>query len=140
MPSDPIVPDHIRAAIHAGHVGQVVIFCDRCGIEEAADYTGETREIRFAAARKHLADTKAWAITEAQDLCPKCSLPDQPNPKLSQPINLFDIPGSPDAYACRRPVYIGDVGYAEPCGRELPCPDHPAPVPGSPTRGRAVRW
>jgi hypothetical protein len=70
--SSPIVPDHIRAAIHAGHVGQVVIFCDRCGVQEVSDYTGETREVRFAAARRNLAENKGWRITDDLDLCPTC--------------------------------------------------------------------
>lgn len=68
-----VVPDHIRAAIHAGHVSQVVIFCDGCGVEEAGDYTGETSEVRFAAARRHLAETKGWDIGEAYDNCPACT-------------------------------------------------------------------
>lgn len=68
MPS--LVPDHIRAAIHAGHIGQVVIFCDRCGVEARGDYTGETREIRFAAARRNLAET-GWHIGSAYDGCPQ---------------------------------------------------------------------
>lgn len=75
MPS--LVPDHIRAAIHAGHVGQVTIYCDECGIEDTADYTGETREIRFAVARQHLAQTKGWDIGDAYDLCPRCKETDE---------------------------------------------------------------
>jgi hypothetical protein len=74
LTTEPIVPDHIRAAIHAGHVGQVVIFCDECGTEECADYTGETREVRFAVARRHLAESKGWAIADAYDLCPRCAV------------------------------------------------------------------
>lgn len=66
-----VVPDHIRAAIHAGHIGQVVIFCDGCGDEEEGDYIGETREDRFAAARRYLAKTKGWDIGD-YDLCPTC--------------------------------------------------------------------
>jgi hypothetical protein len=66
-----VVPDHIRAAIHAGHVGQVVIFCDGCGVEEVGDYTGATREIRFEAARRHLTETKSWH-SDNEDLCPDC--------------------------------------------------------------------
>jgi hypothetical protein len=68
----PIVPDHIRAAIHAGHVGQVTIYCDSCGVEDTGDYTGATKEIRFAVARQHLADVKGWVITSELDLCPAC--------------------------------------------------------------------
>lgn len=65
-------PDGIVAAIDAGHVGQVTILCDTCGVEDTADYTGETREDRFAAARRHLAEQKGWKITDGQDLCPAC--------------------------------------------------------------------
>lgn len=68
-----VVPEHIRAAIHAGHVGQVVIFCDGCGVEEEGDYTGETREDRFAAARRHLAEAKGWGIVPGGDWCPACA-------------------------------------------------------------------
>lgn len=66
-----IVPDDIRAAIYAGHVGQVVIFCDFCETEEIGDYTGETREVRFAAARKHIAENKGWNIADGYDGCPE---------------------------------------------------------------------
>lgn len=68
---DPI-PDHIRDAIHTGHIGQVTIFCDNCLVEDEADYTGETREDRFETARQHLATTKGWDITMTHDLCPAC--------------------------------------------------------------------
>jgi hypothetical protein len=80
-----VIPEGVRAAIHAGHVGQVVIFCDDCGVEEEGDYIGETREERFEAARRHLATTKGWEIThpgglhtphpdiEPYDLCGDCA-------------------------------------------------------------------
>ena len=68
----PVVPDHIRSAILAGHVGRVVIFCDGCGIEEEGDYTGESREVRFTAARGSLAENKGWEITATTDLCRDC--------------------------------------------------------------------
>jgi hypothetical protein len=71
MPSS--IPDHILAAIHAGHVGEVVIFCDNCGFEERGDYTGETRDVRFKAARHNLAETKGWSVTDSYDLCPPCT-------------------------------------------------------------------
>lgn len=71
--SGPVIPDDIRAAIHAGHVGQVTIFCDECGFEDTADYTGETREDRFEAARRHLAAVTGWTIDDDEDLCPACS-------------------------------------------------------------------
>ena len=74
------IPEHIRAAIHAGHVGQVVIFCDECGQEETGDYTGETREVRFAAARRHLAHAMGWRIGDAYDLCPRCAVADDDLP------------------------------------------------------------
>lgn len=74
MPS--AVPDHIRAAIHAGHVAEVVVFCDQCGVKHRADYTGATREARFTAARRHLAETQGWSIADG-DLCPACVYLDQ---------------------------------------------------------------
>lgn len=70
--SGSVVSDDIRAAIHAGHIGQVTIFCDICGVEETGDYTGETKTIRFAAARRYLAREKGWS-TEGDDLCPTCT-------------------------------------------------------------------
>lgn len=72
MPS--VVPDHIRAAILAGHVGWVGIFCDQCGFTHEADYTGETREIRFAAARANLAQNHGWSVTPEADLCHECAV------------------------------------------------------------------
>jgi hypothetical protein len=71
-PGDSVVPDDIRAAIHAGHVGQVGIFCDGCGVVFEADVTGETREDRFAAARRYLAETVGWDIQPEYDGCPNC--------------------------------------------------------------------
>lgn len=69
-----VVLDEVRAAIHAGHIGQVCIFCDACGVEYEGDYIGATREERFAAARAYLA-TQGWDITLDHDHCPKCQEP-----------------------------------------------------------------
>lgn len=78
-PTGSVVPDHIRAAIHAGHVGQVTIYCDACGVEETGDYTGETREVRFEAARWYLAETKGWRIEPSYDGCPACTREEVPD-------------------------------------------------------------
>lgn len=67
----PVVPDEVRAAIHAGHVGQVGIFCDRCGRTFEGDFLGETREDRFAAARRHLEVRHGWRCGD-EDLCVVC--------------------------------------------------------------------
>lgn len=69
--TDSVIPDHVLAAIHAGHVAQVVIYCDRCGHEHRGDYTGATRDVRIAAARRHLAERHGWN-TGNTDLCPSC--------------------------------------------------------------------
>lgn len=65
------IPDEVREAIHAGHVGQVTIYCDECLDEVEGDYIGATREDRFEAARAYLA-TQGWGITPDYDHCPKC--------------------------------------------------------------------
>ncbi len=67
----PLVSDELRAAIHAGHVTQVVIFCDRCGVKHRGDFVGETSEERFAAARRFLENRKGW-LCEEDDQCPVC--------------------------------------------------------------------
>ena len=72
--SSPVIPEHIRAAIHAGHVALVVVFCDRCGVEDEGDYTGETKEVRLAAARRHLGE-QGWLCNADGDLCPACRPP-----------------------------------------------------------------
>lgn len=64
--------DRIKAAVRAGHVSRVCVFCDRCRTEYHGDFTGETREIRFAAAREYLVRTLGWTIG-GQDLCPGCT-------------------------------------------------------------------
>ncbi|WP_033338877.1 hypothetical protein [Catenuloplanes japonicus] len=64
--------DDMRAAIDAGHVAQVVVFCDGCGVEHRADYTGADKHTRFAAARQHLADNERWDTSGTLDLCPAC--------------------------------------------------------------------
>lgn len=76
--TEPIVPDHIRAAIHAGHVALVVVYCDRCGLQFSGDFTGSTKQVRLDAARGYLAEKLGWSITPGVDLCPVCSGPDQP--------------------------------------------------------------
>jgi hypothetical protein len=72
-PYDSPVPDDIRAAIHAGHVGQTSIYCDECGTTETMDCVGEYRQERFDAARQHLIVTKGWQCNEDADLCPTCA-------------------------------------------------------------------
>lgn len=69
----PAVPNHVQGAIDAGHVREVVIFCDQCRVQDRADYIGSTTEIRIAAARRHLAATAGWSITADADLCPDCA-------------------------------------------------------------------
>lgn len=69
--TDPVIPDHVRAAIHAGNVANVVIFCDVCNVEHRVDCIGETPNERIAAARHHLATTAGWSIGTF-DLCPDC--------------------------------------------------------------------
>lgn len=72
-----VVPDDVHAAILAGQVAQVVIFCDNCGIEHRGDYIGETREDRFAAAREYLARVEEWDTGPYYDLCPSCAKEEQ---------------------------------------------------------------
>ncbi len=67
----PLVPDELRAAIHAGHVTEVVIFCDRCGVKYRGDFVGATRDERFAVARQFLENRKGWLCRE-EDQCPVC--------------------------------------------------------------------
>jgi hypothetical protein len=67
----PAVPEGVREAVHARLVGQVVIFCDRCGVQAEGDFTGATREARFEAARRHLELRKGWECG-VEDLCPAC--------------------------------------------------------------------
>ncbi len=67
----PLVSDELRAAIHAGHVTQVVIFCDRCGVEHRGDFVGATKEERFEAARRFLENRKGWLCRD-DDVCPVC--------------------------------------------------------------------
>lgn len=69
----PAVPDHIAAAIAAGHVREVVIFCDVCGVQDRADYTGATSEVRIVAARQKLSENAGWSVTANADLCPACA-------------------------------------------------------------------
>jgi hypothetical protein len=69
---EPAIPDHVREAIHAGHVVQCVVFCDDCGFVWEGDVIGETRDERLAAARAYLAADLGWDITDEADLCPKC--------------------------------------------------------------------
>ena len=40
-------PEQVQAALELGHLREVVIFCDDCGIEMATDMIGETPEERI---------------------------------------------------------------------------------------------
>jgi hypothetical protein len=71
-PAGSVVPDHVQAAIHAGHVVQVTVYCDECLDEWEGDVIGETRDERLATARAYLAADCRWQITDDADLCPKC--------------------------------------------------------------------
>lgn len=65
--------EDIRAAIRAGHVAEVVVFCDNCRTEHRAAYTGEQRADRIATARRWLAGSAGWSITAEGDYCPDCT-------------------------------------------------------------------
>lgn len=67
-------------------VGPVTVFCDRCGIQDTADYIGQTQEIRFQAARKVLARNKDWLILVDTDLCPTCTAKSVVPISLSSPL------------------------------------------------------
>jgi hypothetical protein len=72
-PDEPISTeqrDLIRAAVHAGHIDQVVIFCDTCLIRFESDFIGATAEDRFAAARAYLATEHGWSGADSYDGCP----------------------------------------------------------------------
>lgn len=94
------IPDHVRAAIHAGHVAEVVIFCDICGHTYHGDHIGATRDARFAAARATLA-ARGWTITPHEDRCPDCP------PATGAPADVVQ-----DAGPCARCRHCGDVVVA----------------------------
>jgi hypothetical protein len=69
--------EQIRRSVHAGHIGQVSIYCDRCGFTESMDCIGETREDRFTVARLHLSEQGWLTMLDAEgeadeDVCPPC--------------------------------------------------------------------
>lgn len=54
---------------------QITIFCDRCGIENTADYlvpADATKDERFEIAREHMRSNLGWTCDEAGDRCPAC--------------------------------------------------------------------
>lgn len=73
QPAGSAIPEHARAAIAAGNVVQVVIFCDYCAFQWEGDVIGETRTERFDAARAYLASDLGWRISDDADLCPTCA-------------------------------------------------------------------
>lgn len=73
LPTTSAIPDDVHAAINAGHIGQVGIYCDECGVTVEMDCVGATKADRFAAARQHLADNAGWKISDDEDLCPVCA-------------------------------------------------------------------
>lgn len=50
----------------------VVVYCDRCGVEHEADYIGETKTVRLAAARAWLVENESWTCDAAGDYCLDC--------------------------------------------------------------------
>jgi hypothetical protein len=71
------LPPGVLDMIRSGHVAQVTVFCDWCGLEYTADYVGEIREVRIAAARADLIPY-GWVITPDNDLCPTCAVTKEP--------------------------------------------------------------
>lgn len=79
-------------AIRRDHINDVTISCDnQCGRDFTGLFRGENFEARGAAARRYLADTQGWKITDGQDLCPMCSFPAQPNGISEQSRDLPDL-------------------------------------------------
>lgn len=50
---------------------QVVVFCDRCGVEAEADMLASYREQAFAGLRV-ICNENGWLCTERGDWCPNC--------------------------------------------------------------------
>ena len=65
--------EQIHAALDAGTLSQVVIYCDVCGFEMASDFIGDTSQERFAAARAYLRANRGWAGDAGQDTCTFCA-------------------------------------------------------------------
>lgn len=120
--SSPVIPEHIRAAIHAGHVALVVVFCDRCGVEDEGDYTGETKEVRLAAARRHLGG-QGWLCNADGDLCPNCRPATGPAPHILVVTQTCDPhPGEPHEVDCYDRS-IECPGLTPACQMWMPCPE-----------------
>jgi hypothetical protein len=102
-PIDDATLNHVRAAVHAGRVGRVTIFCDECGREETGDYMGATERSRFEAARRHLAEAEGGGITDLYDLCPQ--------------IGLEKLRGSLAPYPRRH--YLGEVRQTSKIGAPM---------------------
>lgn len=64
--------EQVQAALEMGHLREVVIFCDQCGIEMATDMIGETPEERIDGARKWLRDRRGWTEADGRDICTVC--------------------------------------------------------------------
>jgi hypothetical protein len=94
----------------------VTVFCDECGTERCADYLVPAGEDSLRVARDWMGKHAGWKITEAEDLCPKCS-----------------IGASEETYYCGAQTFAGrmyvDPEPAEYCETEVAeagdrCPAH----------------
>lgn len=69
-------PEQVRAALNAGHVRYMVVFCDSCGTELAADLIVRDKAEGLRAIRAYAVREHGWTSTPRADLCPACQAPD----------------------------------------------------------------
>lgn len=64
--------DQVFAALEAGHLAPVVVFCDYCGIEMETEMIGDTSAERIEGAQQWLRSNRGWAEVDGHDQCMVC--------------------------------------------------------------------
>lgn len=77
-------PEQVRAALNAGHVRYMVVFCDSCFTELAADLIVRDQAEGLRAIRAYAVREHGWTSTPQQDLCPACRA-SKPTPSAKLP-------------------------------------------------------
>lgn len=65
--------DQVSAALEAGTLAQVVVFCDYCGIEMETEMIGDSTAERIEGAQKWLRANRGWTEVDGHDRCPFCA-------------------------------------------------------------------
>ena len=78
--TEPLTPERISAILRDPdsrvYPSLIVVFCDRCGVEDRHDYLvheDDSSSTRLGYARAHLVKNEGWTCDGRGDFCPPCA-------------------------------------------------------------------